>query len=75
MELLRLSEVVFVVCQRFSSGCDADALTDIPVSVLTIRDQAHNGDCDSVNPEYFDNFYELQPSEFRTPTLPLANLV
>jgi hypothetical protein len=25
--------------------------------------------------QLLDNFYELQPSEFRSPTLPLANLV
>ncbi|RXR35313.1 fibronectin type III domain-containing protein, partial [Flavobacterium piscinae] len=33
--------------------------TNVPVSVVTIRDQAHNDDCGSVNPEYFDAFYEL----------------
>ncbi|WP_296350142.1 choice-of-anchor L domain-containing protein, partial [Winogradskyella sp.] len=30
--------------------------TDV-VSVLNVRDQAHNGGCNSVNPEFFDVFY------------------
>ncbi len=30
-----------------------------PISVVTIRDNAYNGGCASVNPEYFNNFYQL----------------
>ncbi|WP_291092979.1 choice-of-anchor L domain-containing protein, partial [Flavobacterium sp. UBA2787] len=54
--------------------------TNVPVSVVTIRDQAHNGDCDSVNPEYFDNFYQLPtglnplgaPTNFNGVTIPMT---
>src|SRR5690606_11407689 len=31
--------------------------TNDPVSVVTIRDNTHNGSCGSVNPTYFDTFY------------------
>lgn len=31
--------------------------TSTPVSVTTIRDNAYNSSCSSVNPEYFDKFY------------------
>jgi hypothetical protein len=31
--------------------------TTDPISVLTIRDNAHNGTCQSVNPEYFGAYY------------------
>ncbi|MFD2600594.1 choice-of-anchor L domain-containing protein [Flavobacterium suzhouense] len=31
--------------------------TNAPVSVVTIRDGAFNDGCDSVNPNYFDNYY------------------
>ena len=30
--------------------------TDV-VSVFTVRDNAYNGSCASVNPEYFDSYY------------------
>lgn len=30
---------------------------EVPISVTTIRDQAHNGSCSSENPEFFDVFY------------------
>jgi hypothetical protein len=33
--------------------------TNTPISVLTIRDQAFNNVCGSVNPEYFGDFYQL----------------
>ncbi|RAR46423.1 choice-of-anchor L domain-containing protein, partial [Flavobacterium lacus] len=53
--------------------------TNIPISVVTIRDQAHNDDCNSVNPEFFDNFYELPtglnplgaPTDFNGITIPM----
>ncbi|MDN6280360.1 MAG: T9SS type B sorting domain-containing protein, partial [Psychroflexus sp.] len=32
--------------------------TDVPISVTTIRDQAHNGSCNSQNVEYFDAYYD-----------------
>ncbi len=28
-----------------------------PISIFTVRDEAYNGDCASVNAEYFDSFY------------------
>ncbi len=31
--------------------------TTTPVSVTTIRNGAYNGNCESVNPEYFDKYY------------------
>lgn len=31
--------------------------TETPISVTTIRDNAHNPSCSSQNPEYFDRFY------------------
>src|SRR5690606_26668577 len=31
--------------------------TTTPISVITIRDAAHNGTCASVNPEYFETYY------------------
>ena len=31
--------------------------TTDPISVFTIRDMAHNSNCNSVNPEFFGNFY------------------
>ncbi len=30
---------------------------EVPISVTTIRDQAHNGSCSSENPEFFDIYY------------------
>lgn len=30
---------------------------EVPISVTTIRDNAHNGGCSSQNPEYFQVFY------------------
>lgn len=30
---------------------------EVPISVTTIRDQAHNGSCNSENPEFFEVFY------------------
>ncbi|WP_330443871.1 choice-of-anchor J domain-containing protein [Flavobacterium sp. C4GT6] len=32
--------------------------TTTPISVVTIRDQQYNVDCDSQNPEYFDRVYD-----------------
>lgn len=34
-----------------------DTPTETPISVTTIRDNAHNSGCSSQNPEYFDRFY------------------
>ena len=31
--------------------------TDDPISVLTVRDDQYNGSCESVNPEWFANYY------------------
>lgn len=35
--------------------------TDIPVSVVTIRDKKYNESCESANVEYFDHFYYGNP--------------
>ncbi|NMH28464.1 choice-of-anchor L domain-containing protein, partial [Flavobacterium silvaticum] len=51
-----------------------------PVSVVTIRDSAYNNSCDSVNPQYFDEYYVLPegigglgaPINFDGVTVPLA---
>ncbi len=47
-----------------------------PISVLTVRDEAHNPACPSVNPEFFDKFYGLSgespllsPTDFRGHTV------
>tara|TARA_R110000850_G_scaffold277058_1_gene421843 strand:+ start:66939 stop:69002 length:2064 start_codon:yes stop_codon:yes gene_type:complete len=34
-----------------------DTPTETPISVTTIRDDAHNGSCSSENPEFFDVYY------------------
>ncbi|MEX0995728.1 MAG: choice-of-anchor L domain-containing protein, partial [Flavobacteriaceae bacterium] len=34
-----------------------DTPGEVPISVTTIRDQAHNGTCASANPEYFSTYY------------------
>ena len=31
--------------------------TTTPVAVTTVRDNAHNGGCNSVNPQFFDKFF------------------
>ncbi|MBT8271512.1 MAG: gliding motility-associated C-terminal domain-containing protein, partial [Bacteroidia bacterium] len=41
--------------------------TTDPISVLTVRDEAFNGGCPSVNPEYFDKFYGTGPPEAENP--------
>ncbi|RZJ63249.1 MAG: PKD domain-containing protein, partial [Flavobacterium sp.] len=54
--------------------------TTIPVSVVTIRDQAYNAGCNSQNPQYFDEYYELPegidplaaPINFNGVTVPLT---
>lgn len=53
--------------------------TTIPVSVVTIRDQQYNMDCDSANEEYFDAYYGfdgLDPlgssTDFNGITVPLT---
>ncbi len=54
--------------------------TNTPVSVVTIRDNAYNGGCASVNASYFDEFYELPegvnpltaPINFNGVTVPLT---
>lgn len=33
--------------------------TNDPISVITIRDSQYNGGCESVNPEYFGNYFPL----------------
>ena len=33
--------------------------TTTPISVLNVRDEAFNGGCPSVNPEYFDAYYNI----------------
>lgn len=33
--------------------------TNDPISVITIRDQAYNASCPSINPDYFDKYYLL----------------
>ncbi len=52
--------------------------TNIPVSVTTIRNNAYNGGCASVNPEYFAEYYNgtnsasmNAPINFRGYTVPL----
>lgn len=48
-----------------------------PISVLTVRDEAFNGGCPSVNPEFFANYYGvpngqstlLSPTDFRGHTV------
>jgi len=36
--------------------------TDVPVSVVNIRDDANNGNCESVNPELFDQYNPNNPA-------------
>ena len=50
--------------------------TEIPVSVVTIRDMLYNTACPSQNPEYFDAFYTAQdptaPVNFIGTTVPMT---
>lgn len=53
--------------------------TNIPISVVTIRDQLYNNGCASANPQYFDNFYGAggldpigAPIDFNGHTVPLT---
>ena len=59
--------------------------TTTPISVLNVRDEAFNGGCNSVNPEYFDAYYDVfdfaggvgqnpltSPTNFRGRTIPLT---
>ncbi|HEX9980476.1 MAG TPA: choice-of-anchor L domain-containing protein, partial [Flavobacterium sp.] len=54
--------------------------TTTPISVFTIRDAAYNNGCPSVNPEYFDTFFQLPegqsplsaPINFNGMTVPLT---
>jgi hypothetical protein len=54
--------------------------TTTPVSVVTIRDNQYNGNCDSVNPEYFGDYYGFgspldplgSPTNFNGTTIPLS---
>lgn len=43
---------------------------EVPISVVTIRDEGYNSSCDSENPDYFDKFYGN--SSGPTPGLPNA---
>lgn len=54
--------------------------TTTPISVITIRDNTYNAGCASVNPEYFDEFYQLPagvnplgaPIDYNGVTVPLT---
>lgn len=54
--------------------------TTTPISVVTIRDNAYNAGCASVNPQYFDEFYQLPagvnplgaPIDYNGVTVPLT---
>lgn len=54
--------------------------TTTPISVITIRDNAYNPGCASVNPQYFDEFYQLPagvnplgaPIDYNGVTVPLT---
>ncbi len=54
--------------------------TTTPVSVVTIRDNQYNGNCDSVNPEYFGDYYGFgspldplgSPTDFNGTTIPMS---
>ncbi|HLP64568.1 choice-of-anchor L domain-containing protein [Flavobacterium sp.] len=54
--------------------------TTTPISVITIRDNTYNAGCASVNPQYFDEFYQLPagvnplgaPIDYNGVTVPLT---
>ena len=50
-----------------------------PISVLTVRDEQYNANCESVNPEFFGNYYGpgglptlTSPTNFLGHTIPMT---